>query len=63
MRHAGYQVTRQPFEFNFCDETGSSFAQTAPTPTTYVDGTDYDLMDCSGYGDVDRGGRARRPAT
>ncbi|GAA2596171.1 M28 family metallopeptidase [Dactylosporangium fulvum] len=52
LQHAGYTVTRQPFQFNFCDESGSSFAQTAPTPTTYVDGTDYDLMDCSGSGDV-----------
>jgi Zn-dependent M28 family amino/carboxypeptidase len=52
MRLAGYQVTRQPFDFNFCDETGSSFAQTAPAPTTYVEGTDYDLMDCSGSGNV-----------
>jgi Zn-dependent M28 family amino/carboxypeptidase len=52
MRLAGYQVTRQPFDFVFCDETGSTFAQTAPTPTTYVDGTDYDLMECAGTGDV-----------
>ncbi|GAA1034610.1 M28 family metallopeptidase [Virgisporangium ochraceum] len=52
MRLAGYQVTRQPFDFVYCDETSSSFAQTAPTPTTYVDGTDYDLSECSGPGDV-----------
>jgi Zn-dependent M28 family amino/carboxypeptidase len=52
MRLAGYNVTRQPFDFVFCDESGSTFAQTAPTATTYVDGTDYDLMDCSGSGDV-----------
>jgi Zn-dependent M28 family amino/carboxypeptidase len=52
MRLAGYQVTRQPFPFNFFEEFGSSFAQTAPTPTTYVAGTDYDLMDYSGSGDV-----------
>jgi Zn-dependent M28 family amino/carboxypeptidase len=50
MRLAGYRVTRQPFEFNFCQDTGSSFAQTAPTPTTYVDQVDYDVMDCSGNG-------------
>src|SRR5262245_34474500 len=37
MRRAGYQVSSQEFEFVFCDETGSSFAQTAPTPTTYTD--------------------------
>ncbi|MEV4532374.1 M28 family peptidase [Asanoa sp. NPDC049518] len=52
LKLAGYQVTRQPFPFNFFEEFGSSFAQTAPTPTTYVDGTDYDLMDYSGSGDV-----------
>jgi Zn-dependent M28 family amino/carboxypeptidase len=52
MRLAGYQVTRQPFDFVFCDESASTFAQTAPAPTTYVDGTDYDLMECSGSGDV-----------
>ncbi|MCO8275084.1 M28 family peptidase [Actinoplanes sp. TRM 88003] len=50
MRAAGYKVTRQPFEFNFCTENGSSFAQTAPTPTTYTDQVDYDVMDCSGSG-------------
>ncbi|WP_442877438.1 M28 family peptidase [Dactylosporangium sp. AC04546] len=52
LTHAGYQVTRQPFEFNFCDETSSSFARTTPSPATYVEGTDYDLMTCSGSGDV-----------
>ncbi len=50
MRAAGYQVTRQPFEFNFCTENGSSFAQTAPAPATYTDQVDYDVMDCSGSG-------------
>ncbi|MGN9909694.1 M28 family peptidase [Phytohabitans sp. LJ34] len=48
--HAGYKVTRQPFSFTFCEDTGSSFAQLAPTPTTYVAGTDYDVLDCSGGG-------------
>ncbi|MGI5182636.1 M28 family peptidase [Dactylosporangium sp. CA-152071] len=52
LQHAGYQVTRQPFQFNFCDESSSSFAQTAPAATTYVEGTDYDVMTCSGSGDV-----------
>jgi Zn-dependent M28 family amino/carboxypeptidase len=50
MRLAGYRVTRQPFDFNFCEDTASSFAQTAPTPATYIDQTDYDLMTCSGSG-------------
>jgi Zn-dependent M28 family amino/carboxypeptidase len=52
MRRAGYQVATQEFEFVFCDENGSSFAQTAPAPTTYTDGETYDLMQCSGSGDV-----------
>jgi Zn-dependent M28 family amino/carboxypeptidase len=52
MRLAGYQVTRQPFPFNFFQEFGSSFAQTAPGSVTYADGVDYDLMDYSGSGDV-----------
>jgi Zn-dependent M28 family amino/carboxypeptidase len=52
LRNAGYSVTRQPFDFTFCDASGSSFAQTAPTPTTYVEGTGYNLMECSGSGDV-----------
>ncbi|MET7419709.1 M28 family metallopeptidase [Dactylosporangium sp. NPDC005555] len=52
LQHAGYQVTRQPFQFNFCEEDSSAFAQTAPTPSTYVEGTDYDVMTCSGSGDV-----------
>ncbi|WP_446210800.1 M28 family metallopeptidase [Micromonospora sp. IBSANI012] len=50
LEQAGYQVTRQPFEFPFFEEMGSAFAQVAPTATTYVDGTDYDLMEFSGAG-------------
>ncbi|RKF24341.1 M28 family peptidase [Micromonospora globbae] len=50
---AGYTVTRQPFEFNFFEEFGSTFTRVAPPPaTSYTDGTDYDLMDFSGAGDV-----------
>jgi Zn-dependent M28 family amino/carboxypeptidase len=52
MKLAGYQVTRQEFDFVFCEEGGSSFAQTAPTPTTYTDPQTYELMICSGSGDV-----------
>ncbi len=50
MRAAGYRVTRQPFPFNFCSDTGSSFAQNTPAPATYVDQVDYDVLDCSGAG-------------
>jgi Zn-dependent M28 family amino/carboxypeptidase len=52
MRGAGYDVTVQPFDFPFFEEFSSAFEQTAPTPTTYVDQVDYDLMDFSGAGDV-----------
>jgi Zn-dependent M28 family amino/carboxypeptidase len=43
-------VTRQPFSFTYCEDTGSSFQQLAPTPTTYTAGTDYDVLTCSGDG-------------
>ena len=52
MRNAGYDVTIQEFEFPFFEEFGSTFQQVSPTPTTYVDGEQYDLMDYSGSGDV-----------
>ena len=52
LRGAGYNVTVQPFDFPYFEEFGSAFEQVAPTPTTYVDGEDYDLMDYSGAGDV-----------
>ncbi|SCG70932.1 aminopeptidase Y [Micromonospora inositola] len=55
LEQAGYQVTRQPFQFPFYEEFGSSFAQVAPNPTTYADGVDYDLMDYSAAGDVTGG--------
>ncbi len=50
LKKAGYQVSRQQFDFAFYEEFGSSFAQVAPTATTYVDGVDYQLMDYSGAG-------------
>jgi Zn-dependent M28 family amino/carboxypeptidase len=50
LKLSGYKVTRQPFEFNYCTDESSSFTQNAPTPTTYVDQTDYDVLDCSGGG-------------
>jgi len=50
---AGYEVTVQPFEFPFnADRTPPVFQQTAPTATTYVDGTDFASMTYSGSGDV-----------
>lgn len=50
LEQAGYQVSRQAFEFPFYEEYGSSFAQVAPTPATYVNGVDYSLMTYSGPG-------------
>lgn len=53
MKLAGYRVTRQPFDFTFCEDTGSAFDKTAPAPpVTYVADTDYQLMSCTGAGDV-----------
>ena len=55
LAEAGYQVTRQPFQFPFYEEFGSSFTQLAPNPTSYVDGVDYNLMTYSAAGDVTGG--------
>jgi Zn-dependent M28 family amino/carboxypeptidase len=53
LKLAGYKVTRQPFDFTFCQATSSAFDKTAPAPpVTYVDGTDYQLMSCTGAGNV-----------
>jgi Zn-dependent M28 family amino/carboxypeptidase len=50
---AGLTVSTQDFDFPFFQLDGSSFAQTAPTPTDYVDETDYAVMTYSGAGDVE----------
>ncbi|MFF0719270.1 M28 family metallopeptidase [Micromonospora sp. NPDC003816] len=50
LKKAGYQVTRQQFDFAFYEEFGSSFAQVAPNATDYAEGVDYELMDYSGDG-------------
>ncbi|MGY1649724.1 M28 family metallopeptidase [Geodermatophilus sp. SYSU D01119] len=50
---AGYTVTRQSFEFPFFEQTApSSFSQVTPTPTTYVENTDYAVATYSGSGSV-----------
>jgi Zn-dependent M28 family amino/carboxypeptidase len=50
---AGLTVSTQEFEFPFFEELSApTFAQTAPTPTTYVAGTDFATMSLSGSGDV-----------
>src|SRR5690348_9064287 len=53
LKLAGYKVTRQPFDFTYCEDSSSAFDRTAPAPpVTYVDETDYQLMSCTGAGDV-----------
>ncbi len=53
LRKAGYRPTVQAFDFPFFEQLEDSvFEQTAPTPTTYVEDTDYGLMTYSGSGDV-----------
>ena len=53
LRNAGYRPTVQAFDFPFFEQLEDSvFEQTAPTPTTYVEDTDYGLMTYSGSGDV-----------
>jgi Zn-dependent M28 family amino/carboxypeptidase len=51
-REAGLDVTTQDFEFPFFQLSDQSFAQTAPTPTTYAANTDFAAMTFSGGGDV-----------
>jgi Zn-dependent M28 family amino/carboxypeptidase len=53
LRRAGYRPQVQEFTFPFFQQlTPSTFEQTAPTPTTYAEGTDYFTADFSGSGDV-----------
>jgi Zn-dependent M28 family amino/carboxypeptidase len=54
LRKAGYTVKEQTFDFPYFEETGpSTFERLTPEPgETYVRGTDYDLMEYSGAGDV-----------
>ncbi|MFY1700626.1 M20/M25/M40 family metallo-hydrolase [Micromonospora sp. WMMA1923] len=50
LRAAGYRVTRQKFDFPYFEAFGSSFAQVAPGQVSYVEGTDYTLLEYSGDG-------------
>jgi Zn-dependent M28 family amino/carboxypeptidase len=53
LERAGYRVTRQEFEFFDFRELGPSvLQQIAPTPTTYVEDTDFSVTDHSAPGDV-----------
>ncbi|NYJ03688.1 Zn-dependent M28 family amino/carboxypeptidase [Nocardioides thalensis] len=56
MEAAGYVVTRQEFDvYSFEDQGGSELEQTAPTPTSYVLGTDFAATPHSEPGDVTAG--------
>lgn len=53
LRVAGYEVTIDPFEFFAFEPVGpSALEQVAPTPTTYVEDTDFGLLDQTDPGDV-----------
>jgi Zn-dependent M28 family amino/carboxypeptidase len=53
MTGAGWAVQKQPFQFPYFQELApSTFSQTAPTPVTFVNGTDFATMQYSGSGDV-----------
>ena len=53
LQGAGYAVTVQQFTFPFFKELSPpSFARTAPTARTYVEGTDFQSMEYSGAGNV-----------
>jgi Zn-dependent M28 family amino/carboxypeptidase len=50
---AGYNVTRQTFEYDqFSQNSASILEQTAPGAVSYVDGEDFFIMTYSGNGDV-----------
>jgi Zn-dependent M28 family amino/carboxypeptidase len=50
---AGWKVKTQSFDFEvFFEDAPTVFEQTAPTPTTYVEDTDFSTMDFSGSGEV-----------
>ena len=53
LKAAGYDVTVDPFLFDYFEVlTPSVLEQVTPTPTTYVDGTDFAIMEHSGSGNV-----------
>lgn len=49
---AGYTPVRQYFSYDAFVENSASLEQIAPTPTVYVNGTDFITMSYSGSGDV-----------
>ncbi len=53
MQADGWSVQKQPFDFPYFQElAASTFSQTAPTATSFVNGTDFQTMQYSGSGAV-----------
>ncbi|WP_448611611.1 M20/M25/M40 family metallo-hydrolase [Geodermatophilus sp. URMC 60] len=52
LEKAGWEVSRQQFEFPFFQLNSSAFSQVAPDAATYAEGTDYAVMTYSASGDV-----------
>ena len=53
LKKAGYNVETQTFDFPFFQETAEpTLAQTAPSPKTYVAGTDFATFQYSGSGSI-----------
>ena len=53
LNNAGYQTSVQEFDFTtFESLSDPELEQVTPTPTTYVNNTDFDLMSYAGSGDV-----------
>ena len=53
LRNAGWDVTRQHFDYLFFDETATpQLSRVSPSPETYTPEEDFNTMDYSGSGDV-----------
>ncbi|MEV7430998.1 M20/M25/M40 family metallo-hydrolase [Nocardioides sp. NPDC092400] len=53
LRKAGYHPQVQSFDFSYFEVTAPPVLQrTAPEPATFVEGTDFDILEYSGSGDV-----------
>ena len=62
MQDAGWQVTRQPFDFDFFfEDAPTTFEQVSPDPATYTEDVDYATTEFSGSGNVTAAPGRRRP--
>ncbi|MGH3320635.1 MAG: hypothetical protein ACRDN9_10705 [Streptosporangiaceae bacterium] len=60
--NAGYEVSRQVFQYDqFVETADPVLEQTSPQPTTYTPGEDFLTMTYSGAGDVTAHRAARHP--